>query len=66
MERDRKIEKEFIKELANVEQNEKFIISSLHLMDNDLKRKQLIDYIKSKPNITRKEVETKMFYITIG
>ncbi|MCR5271994.1 MAG: hypothetical protein K6E13_03310 [Lachnospiraceae bacterium] len=65
MERDRKIEKELIEQLALHEKNEKFIISSLRLMDNDSKRIALIEYLKKHKFATRQEIETTMFYMTI-
>lgn len=65
MGRNREIEKEFIKKIASVVQNEDFIISSLRLMDDDAKRKEVIEYINKHPKVSRKEIESKMFYITI-
>lgn len=65
MGRDREIEKEFIKKIASVVQNKDFIVSSLRLMDDDAKRKEVITYINKHPNVSKKEIESKMFYITI-
>lgn len=65
MGKNREIEKEFIQKIASVVQNKDFIVSSLRLMDDDVKRKEVIDYINKHPNVTKKEIEAKMFYITI-
>ena len=66
MGRDIEIEKKFIRKLASVVQDKDFIVSSLRLMDNDTKRNEVISYINKHPNTSKKEIETKMFYITIS
>ena len=66
MGRDREIEKKFIRKLASVVQDKDFIVSSLRLMDNDTKRNEVISYINKHPNTSKKEIEAKMFYITIS
>ena len=65
MERNRKIEKEFIRRMAMHVQNESFIISSLRLMDTDELRINIIEYLKKHPTADRREIEGKMFYLAI-
>jgi hypothetical protein len=60
-----KIEKQFVITLTRF-CDKSFIISALHLMNTDEKRKAIIDYVINNPDVTQKEVDEKMFYISIG
>ena len=64
MKKDAATEKEFIKVLSSF-QRKSFIVSALRLMDTDEKRLEVIKYLKENPDAGEKEVEEKMFYLSI-
>lgn len=66
VERDRKIEKELIKELAIKVQDYEFIKYALNHMDSLDKKRKLIQWLKSNSTATKKEIERYMFFITTG
>ena len=66
MERNSDIEKAFIKSIAQKVHDIAFIQSALNMMNTDEKRKKIIDYINKNPEVSRQDIDIKMFYISIG
>ena len=65
MEIDCEIKKDFICALAKVVHSESFLSSALRLMDSDEKRKLIIEYLQENPAANKKDIEEKMFYLSI-
>lgn len=66
MERDKELEKDFIRTLATKCRDRDFIISSLTLMDEDEMRKKVIQYIHDNPQATVSDIKVKMAFISVG
>ena len=60
MERDKELEKDFIRILATKCRDGDFIISSLTLMDEEEIRKEVIQYIHNNPQATVSDINEKM------
>ena len=66
MRRDPEVEREFIRSIAMKVRNEEYIVAALHSMDSDEKRMALIKFLKENPDAGRREIDEKMFFLSIG
>ena len=66
MDRDKELEKDFIRTLATKCRDRDFIISSLTLMDEDEMRKKVIQYIHDNPQATVSDIKVNMAFINVG
>lgn len=65
MGRNKEIERQFIKALAQNVRDKVFIITSLQIADTDEKRKEIIEFLNDNPESSKKEIEEKLFYMSI-
>lgn len=66
MERDAKLQQIFIRAIADITDDKNFIVSALTLLDTDEQRVKLIDYMRTNKELTKKDLQKKMAYISVG